>query len=59
MTACPHCTKEIADAALDADWVKRSAIKGRLDEAGQNAVAMSALTDSGDHTLFTSSLVEK
>ena len=23
-------------------------------EAGQNAVAMSALTDSGDHTLFTS-----
>lgn len=37
MTACPHCTKEIADATLDADWVKRSAIKGRLDEAGQNA----------------------
>lgn len=37
MTACPHCTKEITDATLDADWVKRSAIKGRLDEAGQNA----------------------
>lgn len=32
MTACPHCTKEIADTALDADWVKRTSIKARLDE---------------------------
>lgn len=30
--SCPHCTKEIADTTLDADWVKRSAIKPRLDE---------------------------
>ena len=30
--SCPHCTKKIADTTLDADWVKRSAIKPRLDE---------------------------